>query len=77
MPCTSLKSTLLPMSEIQERVGELEPHKTGEIIVYCHHGMRSLNVTMWLAQQGYEKVKSMSGGIDEWAASVDKSLPRY
>jgi rhodanese-related sulfurtransferase len=71
------QATLLPMSEIQERVEELSPHKTGEIVVYCHHGMRSLNVTIWLRQQGYANVKSMSGGIDEWAVTVDRSLPRY
>lgn len=71
------QATLLPMSEIQERVEELSHHKASEIVVYCHHGIRSLNVAIWLRQQGYANVKSMSGGIDEWAITVDRSLPRY
>ena len=47
-------STLIPLSEMAERVSELEPHKDSEIIIYCHHGGRSLNVANWLKQQGYK-----------------------
>ncbi len=70
-------STLIPMSEIQERVSELEPHKDKEIVVFCHHGGRSTQVMMWLAQQGYSTVKNMTGGIDAWSQLVDPTLPRY
>ncbi|MCA9042515.1 MAG: rhodanese [Planctomycetaceae bacterium] len=70
-------ATLIPMSVVQERVGELETNKEGEIVVYCHHGGRSLRVTMWLRQQGFAKAINMSGGIDEWAQKIDPSLPRY
>ncbi len=68
---------LLPMSEIQERLGELEPHRGSEIIVHCHHGGRSLQVAAWLNGQGFADVKSMAGGIDVWAVEIDPSLPRY
>jgi rhodanese-related sulfurtransferase len=68
---------LIPMSEIQKRVGELEDYKTGEIVVHCHHGGRSLQVTRWLRQQGFENVKSLAGGIDQWAQEIDTALPRY
>ena len=70
-------ATLLPMSEIQQRISELEEHREREIIVYCHHGMRSLNVAQWMRQQGFNKVQSMSGGIDQWALKIDPSLVRY
>ena len=70
-------STLIPMSEIQERVSELEPHKAEEIVVFCHHGGRSTQVMMWLAQQGYSDVKNMTGGIDAWSQLVDPAVPRY
>ena len=70
-------ATLLPMSEMQARVAELEAHKNREIVVHCHHGGRSLRVTNWLRQQGFPNVKSMSGGIDEWATAIDTTLPRY
>jgi rhodanese-related sulfurtransferase len=59
---------LLPMSQIVDRVGELEPHRTQPIVVHCHHGGRSLRVANWLTQQGFTDVKSMAGGIDQWAA---------
>lgn len=71
------EATLLPMSEMQTRIAELEAHKNKEIVVHCHHGGRSLRVTNWLRQQGYANVKSMAGGIDEWATAIDTSLPRY
>lgn len=69
-------ATLLPMSEIQERVGELEPHRNRRVVVYCHHGGRSLRVANWLRAQGYQ-AQSMAGGIDRWAIEIDSSLPRY
>lgn len=71
------EAKLLPMSELMQRAGELEPNRDNEIVVHCHHGGRSLKVTKWLRQQGYSRVKSMAGGIDEWAMEIDKSLLRY
>ena len=71
------EAVLLPMSEIQDRVAELKEHSAKEIIVYCHHGMRSLQVTQWLLQQGFENVKSMNGGIDAWASEIDTTMAKY
>ena len=70
-------TTLVPMSEIQERMGELDPHRQKEMVVYCHHGMRSLQVTIWLKQQGFANVRSMSGGIDAWAQIIEPGMQRY
>jgi rhodanese-related sulfurtransferase len=67
---------LLPMGDVPSRVHqELDPED--HIVVVCHHGVRSLNVTAWLRQQGFEKVQSMQGGIDAWARRVDGSVPLY
>ncbi len=68
---------LLPMSQIAERVSELEDAKTGAVVVYCHHGGRSLRVTNWLLQQGFTNVQSMAGGIDEWAVMIEPGMARY
>ena len=68
---------LLPMSEIQSRAGELSDHKESPIVVYCHLGMRSAQVTQWLREQGFDKVQSMAGGIDRWAVEIDPSMKRY
>ena len=68
---------LLPMSELSLRIEELQPHREREIIVLCHLGMRSRDVTHWLREQGFKKVKSMTGGIDQWSQQIDPSVPRY
>lgn len=65
----------IPMGDIPRRVQEIDPDD--HIVVYCHHGVRSLNVTAWLRQQGFEKVQSMAGGIDRWSRFVDPTVPLY
>ena len=65
----------IPMGEIPARVQELDPDE--HIVVLCHHGVRSMNVTAWLRQQGFEKVQSMAGGIDRWSRVVDPKVPIY
>ena len=70
-------SVWIPMSEIEQRRAELEPHRQREIVVYCHLGGRSLQVAQWLCQQGFDNVQSMAGGIDRWAEAIDSSLVRY
>jgi len=67
---------LMPMGDVPSRAHqELDPEEP--IIVLCHHGVRSMNVTVWLRQQGFEKAQSMSGGIDAWSRRVDPAVPRY
>jgi rhodanese-related sulfurtransferase len=68
-------STHIAMADIPACLQELDPEK--HIVVYCHHGMRSLSVTDWLRKQGYEKVQSMAGGIDRWSLQIDARVPRY
>jgi rhodanese-related sulfurtransferase len=48
-----------------------------EVICYCHHGMRSMDVAVWLRGQGVARAKSLSGGIDRWSTEIDPSVPRY
>jgi adenylyltransferase/sulfurtransferase len=68
---------LVPMSVVQDRLKDLRPYQEKEIVVHCHHGGRSLKVTHWLRGQGFANVKSMAGGIDQWAIEIDPKLPRY
>jgi rhodanese-related sulfurtransferase len=67
---------LVPMGDIPSRAHqELDPEDS--IVVVCHHGVRSMNVTAWLRQQGFEKTQSMRGGIDAWSRRVDGTVPTY
>jgi rhodanese-related sulfurtransferase len=68
---------LLPMSEIADRLGELQGYRQKRIVVYCHMGGRSLRVARWLREQGFPQAQSMAGGIDEWSLEIDPSVPRY
>lgn len=67
----------IPMGDIPSRLTELEAHAEDEIVVYCHHGMRSASVQGFLRQHGFEKVRNLVGGIDAWSLRVDQSVPRY
>ncbi len=67
----------IPMSETPARVAEIEPHKDKPIIVHCHHGGRSMQVTNWLRNNGFPQAQNMAGGIDVWSQEIDSSLPRY
>jgi rhodanese-related sulfurtransferase len=67
---------LIPMGDIPSRAHqELDPED--HIVVVCHHGVRSMNVTVWLRQQGFENAQSMRGGIDAWSRRVDEKVPVY
>ena len=55
---------------------EAQP-QNADIVVFCHHGVRSAQVTMWLRQQGWTNVRSMAGGIDAWAREIDSSVGHY
>lgn len=68
-------SLLIPMGEIPSRLQELDPD--AHIVAMCHSGIRSMNVTVWLRDQGFDRVQSMRGGIDAWSRTVDESVPRY
>jgi rhodanese-related sulfurtransferase len=66
----------MPMGEVPSRAHqEFDPEE--RLVVMCHHGVRSMNVTVWLRNQGFEQAQSLRGGIDAWSAEVDPKVPRY
>ncbi len=70
-------SQLIPLGELTQRAEELEEWKGQEVVVYCHHGIRSLNAIAQLHHLGFLKLHNLSGGIDRWAREVDLKMPRY
>lgn len=68
-------SVLIPMRDVPEHLGEWQD--ADEVVLYCHHGIRSLEAAAWLRAQGVDAARSMAGGIDRWSAEIDSSIPRY
>ena len=66
----------IPMGDLPARAHtDLDPDAA--IVVVCHHGMRSLSVTMWLRREGFEQAQSLAGGIDQYAREIDPKIPLY
>ena len=66
---------LIPIGQIPHRATELNPYD--EIVVYCHHGIRSLDATYLLQQIGFKRVSSLVGGIDRWSREIDPNINQY
>jgi rhodanese-related sulfurtransferase len=74
--CRIEGARLIPMRSVPEHLQELDDDGP-PLIVFCHHGVRSLSVVDWLRRQGVENCRSMAGGIDLWSLQVDPAVPRY
>jgi rhodanese-related sulfurtransferase len=72
--CRLDNATHIPIEEIEFRTAELDP--ADEIVVYCHHGVRSAAVADFLRKRGFKAV-NLAGGLDQWARSVDLKMKRY
>ena len=69
---------LIPMGSIPAEIQKLEAlADSRDLLILCHHGVRSLQVTLWLRAHGIENCYSVAGGIDRWSCEVDPGIPRY
>lgn len=68
-------ATHLPMPEISSKLDTLD--RSRRYVVFCHHGVRSRQVALYLKQHGFENVHSMNGGIDAWSQYIDPKVPQY
>ena len=73
--CRIEGARLLPLGSLAASLQTLPD--VDELICYCHHGMRSLDAAAWLRGQGFEKAKSLAGGIERWSREIDPKVPRY
>ena len=73
--CAIEGSQNISMTQIAASLDSL--NKEAEIIVLCHHGMRSQQAAAFLEQQGFEKIFNLEGGIHAWATEVEPSMPKY
>ena len=70
-------STLIPLGELPRRAAEVKPPPGALLVVYCHHGVRSLSAAVLLQRLGFRDVVSLAGGIEAWSALIDPKVPRY
>lgn len=65
----------MPMGGIPDHLQELPADRP--IACLCHHGVRSMQVALFLHNRGFEKLANVAGGIDAWSVERDKQVPRY
>lgn len=73
--CRLSGSTLIPLHELPQRLHELDPDQ--EIVVHCKMGGRSGQAVAFLRQQGFSRVRNLTGGILAWSERIDPTVPRY
>ena len=73
--CHIPDSTLIPMRQIPNALNDFDPDQ--EIVVICHHGIRSRAVANYLAQHDFTNVINLSAGVDGWAKQIDPEMPIY
>ncbi len=65
----------IPMGQIPQQLAQLQA--ANEIVVICHHGIRSQNVISYLQQQSVDALVNLDGGVDAWAREIDLDMPVY
>jgi rhodanese-related sulfurtransferase len=73
--CSIEGSKLVPLNTLPANMALFADAE--EIVIYCHHGMRSLNAAAWLRSQGIDGARSLTGGIERWSTEIDPRVPRY
>jgi len=70
-------SVLIPLGDLDGRIGDIEAWRQRPVVVHCHLGGRSAKACKVLAEHGFERVQNLDGGIEAWSLTVDPSVPRY
>jgi len=68
-------SRLIPLNQLPKRIAELDAGK--DVVVICHHGMRSMQAANFLLHAGFQRVGNLQGGVDAWSLDCDSSIRRY
>ena len=73
--CRINEAKPIPIKNLPSYIDKLNPKDF--IVFYCHHGIRSAQAALWFERNGFKNVKSLAGGIDAWAETIDPSMERY
>jgi rhodanese-related sulfurtransferase len=77
VPIASLNAPLIPVGQLEARIGEIPVGKDAEIVIHCRSGARSQKAALILKSAGFTNVSNLAGGILDWADKIDPSLPKY
>lgn len=66
---------LVPLGALPAALGRFD--RDDDVVVMCHHGIRSASACAFLARAGFARVRNLAGGIDRWSVDVDPNVPRY
>jgi rhodanese-related sulfurtransferase len=75
--CRIEGSELIPLSQFAQATEGWDSSDQRKKVIYCHHGVRSLQATAYLRNKGFVNTYSLQGGIDIWSVEVDPDVPRY
>jgi len=73
--CSIAGSLLIPMGQIHQQLEVLDPDQ--EIVLICHHGVRSMHVAYFLERAGFAQLVNLEGGVDAWAREIDLTMELY
>src|ERR1035441_1761262 len=77
VPIANLGAPLIPVGELEKRVGELAAQKDREIVIHCRSGARSQKAALILKNAGFKNPENLAGGILAWADKIDPTMPKY
>ena len=77
VPIANLGAPLIPVGELEKRIGEIASHKNDEVILHCRSGSRSQKAALILKQHGFTNVSNLAGGVLAWADKIDPTMPKY
>ena len=75
--CRIAGAHCVPLSDFAGNAEASFPNSDTPAIIYCHHGVRSLQAVYYLREMGFLHTYSMHGGVDLWSLEIDASVPRY
>ena len=75
--CAIAGARLVPLGALPSHIDDLQGLEDKEIVTVCHHGVRSLKAALWLRGRGFAHTRSLKGGIDTWARTIDPSMQVY
>ena len=77
VPIANIGAPLIPLGQLEQRVGELAAHKDREIVIHCRSGSRSQKAALILKKAGFTQPENLAGGILAWADKIDPAMPKY